>query len=210
MRPCSSPSNLPLHWESVPSQSLELPPPGQPQEQGPDFLLDPGPFPSLLSQSVLASEPAKHPFHFWCTQLLTDVALPPSPCPSTWFQAATFMTTHDREEGYLVQGRDGMEEVEGIKRHILCPVPQLYEEPFRSPGWRQRTWKQPLWEVLVQPWRESRGGSTFFSFIRQSDSQLPAYVCPEGVPQFCGSGTPTQHQNSSSCSTKCWLNIRYN
>lgn len=64
MKPCSSPSNLPLHWESVPSQSLELPPPGQPQEQGPGFLLDPGPFPSLLSQSVLASEPAKHPFYF--------------------------------------------------------------------------------------------------------------------------------------------------
>lgn len=64
MRPCPSPYNLLLHWESVPSQSLELSPPGQPQEQGPDFLLDPGPFPSLLSQNVLASEPAKYPFHF--------------------------------------------------------------------------------------------------------------------------------------------------
>lgn len=45
MRPCPSPANLPLHWESVPPQSLELPPPGQPQEQVliPCYILAPSP-----------------------------------------------------------------------------------------------------------------------------------------------------------------------
>lgn len=138
MRPCRPLQPSPP--TSVPSQSLELSPPGQPQEQGPDFLLDPGPFSSLLSQNVLASEPAKHPFPFLMRSARVSCGFPSLALPQHLAPGChLYDDSCPGRKGHLLQGRNGMGEVEGMERHILCSVPQLREEPFRSPGWWQRT-----------------------------------------------------------------------